>query len=154
MPKSLEIFVDHRHRINEDRKDGVSHENLAKSKNLRRRVSTICARSMRQQDSSKTIEGEAENRKQVQENTVIVRLAQKKNDISSGEIMEDLKLNVPALTVRLRIKNTGLNICIKRKRPYTSKQNIANMAKNIDLCKRTYLEGVKILRKRFMVKRN
>ncbi|GBN25912.1 hypothetical protein AVEN_220454-1 [Araneus ventricosus] len=70
MPKCLEIFVDHRHRINEDRKDGVSHENPAKSKNRRILVSTICARSMRKQDSSKTREGEAESRKQVQEKTL------------------------------------------------------------------------------------
>ncbi|GBM92993.1 hypothetical protein AVEN_161834-1 [Araneus ventricosus] len=53
MLKSLEIFVDHRHRINEDRKNRWSH------------VSTIFARSVRRQDSSKTREGEAENRKQV-----------------------------------------------------------------------------------------
>ncbi|GBN49855.1 hypothetical protein AVEN_221586-1 [Araneus ventricosus] len=84
---------------------------------------------MRRQDSSETKEGEAENRKQVQEKTVIARLAQKKNDISSREIVEDLKLNVPALTVRLRIKNSGVIICIKRKRTYISKQNTANMAK-------------------------
>ncbi|GBM38113.1 hypothetical protein AVEN_40984-1 [Araneus ventricosus] len=45
MPMSLEIFVDRRHRMNEERKDGVSHENLAKSKIRRSRVSTICGRS-------------------------------------------------------------------------------------------------------------
>ncbi|GBM53198.1 hypothetical protein AVEN_14226-1 [Araneus ventricosus] len=141
MPKSLEIFVDHRHRINEDRKVRLSHENLAKSKDCRSRVSTICARSLRRQDSSKTRDVEAENRKQVQEKTVIVRLAQKKNNISSIEIVEDLKLNVPALTVGLRIKNTGLIICIKR--PYISEQNITNMVINIGLCKIAYFEGFK-----------
>ncbi|GBM14830.1 hypothetical protein AVEN_255887-1 [Araneus ventricosus] len=86
---------------------------------------------MRRQDSSETREGEAENRKQTsaREDSAIVRLAYKKNDISSREIVEDLKLNVSALMVRLRIKNTGFIICIKRKRPYISKQNIANIAK-------------------------
>ncbi|GBO40246.1 hypothetical protein AVEN_145849-1, partial [Araneus ventricosus] len=31
MPKSLQISVDHRHRMNEDRKNGVSCENLSKN---------------------------------------------------------------------------------------------------------------------------
>ncbi|GBN62712.1 hypothetical protein AVEN_3159-1 [Araneus ventricosus] len=70
LPKSLDIFVDHRHHINEDRKVEVSHENLAKSKNRRSRVSSICERSMRRPDSSETREGDAENRKQVQEKTL------------------------------------------------------------------------------------
>ncbi|GBL84627.1 hypothetical protein AVEN_191088-1 [Araneus ventricosus] len=108
---------------------------------------------MRRQDLSKTREGEVENRKHLREDSVLVRLAQKKNDISSREMVEDLKLNVTALSVCSRIKNTGLIICIQRKRPYISKQNIANMAKNIGICKREYFEGFTILEQCFMVRR-
>ncbi|GBN75941.1 hypothetical protein AVEN_228390-1 [Araneus ventricosus] len=63
IPKSLEISVDLRHSINEDRNDAVLYENLAKkSINCRSLISTICVRSMRQQNPSKTREGEAENK--------------------------------------------------------------------------------------------
>ncbi|GBN44922.1 hypothetical protein AVEN_86863-1 [Araneus ventricosus] len=121
MPKSLEIFVDHRHRINQDWKDGVSHENLSKSKNIRIRVSTICARSMRRQDSWKVREGKAEYLKtSAREDSVSARLAQKKNDILSRDIVEDLKLNVPALTVRLIIKNTSVYHLYQKKKDHTS----------------------------------
>ncbi|GBM31422.1 hypothetical protein AVEN_98516-1 [Araneus ventricosus] len=71
----------------------------------------------------------------IREDFVIVRFAQKKNKISSREILEVLKFNVSALTVRLIIKNSRLISCIQRKRPYISKQNMANMPKNTGLSK-------------------
>ncbi|GBN61728.1 hypothetical protein AVEN_107021-1 [Araneus ventricosus] len=143
MPKGLQIFVDHRHRINEDRKDGVSHENPAESKNRRSRVSTIYARSMRRQIHRK--QERVRQKTSAREDSAIVRVAQKKNAISSREIVDDLKLNVPAATVHRSIKNTGLIICIKRKRPYISEQNIANMEKILTFAKRHISKILKFL---------
>ncbi|GBL89100.1 hypothetical protein AVEN_255236-1 [Araneus ventricosus] len=62
--------------------------------------------------STENKRGRGKNRKQVKEKTMLVRLAQEKNDVSSREIVEDLKLKVSALTARLRIKHTELIICV------------------------------------------
>ncbi|GBM31887.1 hypothetical protein AVEN_183291-1 [Araneus ventricosus] len=76
--KRLEVSADHRHRIDEDRKGRVSHENLAKCKNRRSRVTVR--------------EGAREDCDYCDCN-----IGTEKNDITSREIVEDLKLNVPAL---------------------------------------------------------
>ncbi|GBM47153.1 hypothetical protein AVEN_139231-1 [Araneus ventricosus] len=51
----------------------------------------------------------------IREDSTIVRLAQKKNDISSREIMKDLEVNVSDPTVHLSIKNSRLISCIQTK---------------------------------------
>ncbi|GBM88017.1 hypothetical protein AVEN_224512-1 [Araneus ventricosus] len=75
------------------------------------------------------------------EDSMNVRSAQKKKDISSKEIVKELKLNMSALTVCLIIKNSGLISCIQRKRPYISKK----YGNALGLCKRAYFEGFTIL---------
>ncbi|GBL84481.1 hypothetical protein AVEN_117230-1 [Araneus ventricosus] len=58
------------------------------------------------------------------EGSMNVRFAQKKNDISSREIVKDLKWNVSAVTVCLIVKNSWLISCIETQRPYISIQNM------------------------------
>ncbi|GBM54855.1 hypothetical protein AVEN_3840-1 [Araneus ventricosus] len=59
------------------------------------------------------------------ENSIIERLATKKNDISSREIMKYLKFNVSALTVCRRIKYSGLMSAIFKETTHTSKKATA-----------------------------
>ncbi|GBL77555.1 hypothetical protein AVEN_41925-1 [Araneus ventricosus] len=74
---------------------------------------------MRRQDPSETREGETEKAKTItREDSMDVRFAQKKNNISPREFVKDLKLNVPAQTVFLIIKNSGFISCIQRNIPY------------------------------------
>ncbi|GBO21381.1 hypothetical protein AVEN_75693-1 [Araneus ventricosus] len=82
MTKSSEISADRRHRINEDRKDGVSYENPAKMCNSSKLG--ICflrdsryPRNMRLRDPSKEREGEANT---TNENKCKIRFLERKID--------------------------------------------------------------------------
>ncbi|GBM98713.1 hypothetical protein AVEN_117120-1 [Araneus ventricosus] len=85
----------------EDRKDGVSYENLAE---------TYPSNMIHPIESK-------EDKRSARADSMLIRLTQEKNDTSSREIAKDLKLNVSALAVSLIIKNSGLISSIQRKRP-------------------------------------
>ncbi|GBM60335.1 hypothetical protein AVEN_108120-1 [Araneus ventricosus] len=76
------------------------------------------------------------------EDSVNVRFSQKKNDISSREIVKDLKFNASALTVCLIIKNSGSISCVQRKGQIHLKTKHGN---DLGLCKRAYFECFTIL---------
>ncbi|GBL89922.1 hypothetical protein AVEN_178348-1 [Araneus ventricosus] len=103
---------------------------------------------MRQQDPSKSREGETgKPETSTREDSMNTKFANKKNDISSREIVKDLKLNVSALTVCLIIKNSGFISCIQRKRAIHLKTKHGN---GFVICKRAYFEGFKPLGQCFM----
>ncbi|GBN50843.1 hypothetical protein AVEN_4151-1 [Araneus ventricosus] len=73
---------------------------------------------MRGLDPSKTRESEMENKPKTstREDSMNVRISQKKNDLSSREIVKDLKLNVSALRVCLRIKKFSVDRLYPKKK--------------------------------------
>ncbi|GBN23096.1 hypothetical protein AVEN_260018-1 [Araneus ventricosus] len=127
MPKSLDISVDHRHCINEDTEDRVKYEKLSK----RYTSSKLSVHYLYIKfETTVSIESQRWRRRKpktsAREDSMLVRLAQKKNDKSSRENVKDLKMNTPPLIDRLRMKNSWLVICIQRKRLYMSEQNMAS----------------------------
>ncbi|GBN25409.1 hypothetical protein AVEN_136193-1 [Araneus ventricosus] len=115
MLKSLNTSFDHHHRNNEDRKDGVSYENLAKKYKLSKLGIYYLCKKYEMTGSIANKRGRDRKPKtSTREDSKNVRFPQKKNDISSREIVKDLKLNVSTLTVYLIIKNSVLTSCIQK----------------------------------------
>ncbi|GBL90698.1 hypothetical protein AVEN_219362-1 [Araneus ventricosus] len=115
MTMNLEISVD-LHHINEDRKDEIPYETLQIKDTLSKSGIYFLCKKYETTGSIENKRGRGRKpKKSAREDFMIVRLAQKKNDISLREFVEDLKLNASALTMRFRIKNPGLVSCIQRK---------------------------------------
>lgn len=134
MPKSLEISNDLRYRIIEDRKDRLSYADLAKKYKLSKSGVYYLCKKYATTGFVENKSGRGRKPKTTaRDDSMIVRLAKKKSDISSREIVEDLKLNVSAVTVRRRLKKSGLDSRIQRKKPYISK---INKKKRLDFAKK------------------
>lgn len=124
MPKALEISNDLRVRIIEDNKNGLSYRKIADKYKISFSGVRHIIKKFEATGLVKNMARSGRKRKTTaREDVRIVRMVKQQPTISSREIGENLNLDVSGLTIRRRIKESGLRSCIQRKKPYISKAN-------------------------------
>ncbi|GBN21396.1 hypothetical protein AVEN_20104-1 [Araneus ventricosus] len=100
VPKSLEIYVEHRPRIDEDRNDRSSNGNLAKMyKSSKSGIYYLCKNYGTTGSDRNKGRKRRKSETSAREYSMIARFAQKKKERTLKEIVENLKLNGSSVKV-------------------------------------------------------